>query len=104
MESFSVSGHWSMVQSNNFTVFLHIQPERPDQSFVLTATHTNGTVSGGGFGSVRDGQFTLRITWTNRSEGVYIGVLNDQGFLEGGTFDVATPRSVASWKSSKSFL
>jgi hypothetical protein len=99
----NVSGQWTIIQGNT-TVALNIQPARPDGSFVLTASHTNGSVSGGGFGSLRDGLFTLRITWTNNTEGVYTGVFDEQGFLHGGTFDVRHPTSVASWKSSRSFL
>jgi hypothetical protein len=103
----NVSGQWTIIQmgpgTNRFEVAVNIQPVRPDGSFVLTATHSNGTVAGGGFGSVRDGHFTIRITWTNNTEGVYSAVFDPQGFLFGSAFDVRNPTNIASWKSSKSF-
>ena len=103
MAEFDVQGQWEAIQTNNFVAELNIRPRRSDGSFPGTGTHTNGTVRGAGFGSVRDGQFDFRIAWSNGTEGAYIGTFDNQGRLNGATFDVNHPESFAGWQSSVAF-
>jgi hypothetical protein len=99
MSEFDVQGRWEARQTNGFTVLFDIRPRRPDGSFVGSASHSNGAVTGGGFGSVRDDQFTFQVSWSNGTEGFYGGTFDAQGFLMGATFDVKHPESIAGWKS-----
>jgi hypothetical protein len=43
------------------------------------------------------------ITWDNGTQGAYNGAFDAQGFINGASFDVKHPDSVAGWRSSKSF-
>jgi hypothetical protein len=105
MAEFNVQGTWQMIQGgsggNDFVVTVTLNPARPDGSFSGFGSFSQGT--GAGLGLVRDDIFTFRIRWTNGSEGAYIGVFNDQGFLNGASFNVQQPSQVAGWHSDHGF-
>ena len=48
-------------------------------------------------------EITIRIKWGNGTEGVYLGVLNQQNVFQGTTFDATNPSFTANWTSSVSF-
>jgi hypothetical protein len=101
MAEFNVQGNWTLKQSNNIEVVLDLQAPKPDGTFVGTASF--GGTKGGGFGWVHDGTFVFRIVWSNNSEGVYVGVLDSQRHLNGATFDVSHPKTVATWDTVRTF-
>jgi hypothetical protein len=96
-------GLWEIIQTNGFTVPVNVGPvDSATQKFTLQALE-NGSVTADGSGNV-DGDFVhFIITWNTNSQGAYNGTFNDQGVLNGSTFDVKTPGAVAGWHSSKSF-
>jgi hypothetical protein len=104
MAEYDVRGQWSAHQSNGFQVEFNVNLEQADGQFAATASHSNGSVQGSGFGQVNGDQFTVTIGWTDGTKGAYIGVFNPQGVIHGATFDVSNPSSFAGWESLKAFV
>ena len=102
MADFNVQGQWDAIQTNSAVAHFNIQAQRPDGSIIGTGRQDNGVV-GAGFGSVGNGQFVFQIQWTNGTEGLYSGVLDNERVLRGSTFDVANPSSFAGWFNNKAF-
>jgi len=101
-----VQGRWEIRQDNGFIVAVDIQPLRDNGVFNGTATHSNGTVHGAGFGGVdviNPNEFTFTISWSNGTKGAYIAAFDDAGILRGTTFDVNNPQSHARWESLRAF-
>src|SRR5687768_11167219 len=96
-----VRGNWQLRQTNGFVVDVSIPFVNTDGSFPVTATHTNGSVRGSGFGRVggdiAGDDFQFRVGWSNGTEGAYIGVFDTGGVINGSTFDVQNPSSTAGW-------
>jgi hypothetical protein len=103
MAEFNVAGEWQAIQTNAFIADFTLNPARPDGSFTGRGSHSGGSVTGLGFGSVHNDQFAFQIQWSNATEGFYAGPFDRNGQIIGVTFDVAHPDERAGWKSSKVF-
>ncbi|GJE42064.1 hypothetical protein [Methylobacterium soli] len=97
----NVGGNWNAVQSNGPIVNFRLQQN--DDRLQGVGTHSNGSVSGTGNGSVSDTGFLFVIDWSNGSKGEYNGSFGLDGRLTGITFDRNQPDSQATWHSTKVF-
>jgi len=101
-----VQGRWELRQSNGIVVSVDIQPLRDNGVFNGTATHSNGSIHGSGFGGVdviNPNEFTFTISWSGGNAGAYIASFDSTGKLRGVTFDLSTPTSTATWESLRTF-
>jgi hypothetical protein len=98
-----ISGLWEILQTNNFILPVKVGPvDQQSGSFNVDALEGQ-EITGNGSGNV-DGDFVhFTIKWTNGTQGAYSGAFDSQGVINGSTFDVAHPTSIAGWKSSQSF-
>jgi hypothetical protein len=96
---------WEAIQTTGHHVVIDIDQVRPDGTFNLEASHTNGSVRGSGSGELRpdpDRIFFI-INWNNNTRGSYQGFFAPDNFINGSTFDVNNPSIVAGWRSNKAF-
>ena len=94
---------WDAIQTNGARVTVDIDQIRPDGKFDLEASHSNGSVTGRGSGELRSDQIFFVIGWNNNTRGSYQGFFAPDNFINGSTFDVNNPSSVAGWRSSRAF-
>ncbi len=100
----NIQGLWEIVQTNGFKVALDVGPiNQQNGSFQATAFQEGNQVNGNGSGNVNGDFMHFTITWDNGTQGAYNGAFDAQGFINGASFDVKHPDSVAGWRSSKSF-
>jgi hypothetical protein len=103
MAEYNIKGRWEICQTNSFVVLFDIQSQRPNGTILGTASHSNNTVVGAGYGELLEDQFVFTVTWNNDTQGKYIGQFNAQGVLNGATFDVNNPQVYAGWESLATF-
>jgi hypothetical protein len=94
---------WEAIQTNGARVVVDIDTIRADGKFDLEASHSNGTVRGAGSGELRGDQIFFVINWNNNTRGSYQGAFGPDNFLNGSSFDLNNPSSVAGWRSSRAF-
>jgi hypothetical protein len=98
-----IHGLWDIIQTNDFTVPISVSDFKADGTFTLQANQGAGEINGHGDGRVEGNMVRFVIHWDNDTTGAYNGAFNDQGFINGATFDILHPESVAGWRSSRSF-
>ena len=91
------------IQTNGARVVVDIDQVRPDGTFDLEASHGNGSVRGRGSGELRSDQILFVVNWNNNTRGSYQGAFASDHFINGSTFDMNNPSSVAGWRSSVAF-
>jgi hypothetical protein len=85
---------WEAIQTTGHHVVIDIDQVRP---------HSNGSVKGSGSGELRPDQIFFVINWNNNTRGSYQGFFGPDNFINGSTFDVNNPSSVAGWRSNRAF-
>lgn len=98
---FDVGGKWDAHQSNGFVANFDIQ--QTGTAIRGIGSHSGGSVSGTGEGSVHGDQFVFSVRWNNGTIGEYNGTFNSIGRITGVFLDVNHPESQATWASSKTF-
>jgi hypothetical protein len=108
-------GVWDAIQSNGFTAHFDLRltgQTHPEGGLVIDGgnrcSHSNGEVkSTAAIGRVQNDYFELKVTWNNRTEGLYTGFIRragaDTGLITGDTRDLVNSGSHATWKSSRNF-
>jgi hypothetical protein len=94
---------WEAIQTNGPRVVIDIDQVSPDGTFNLEGSHSNGSVKGSGSGELRPDRISFTINWDNNTRGAYQGFFAPDNFINGSTFDVNNPSSVAGWRSSRDF-
>lgn len=70
----------------------------------VSTLYRSQTVSTGGGGGHVSGDFVgFVINWDNNTAGAYNGAFDAQGRINGSTFDLKNPGSVAGWHSDRTF-
>ena len=94
---------WEAIQTTGHHVVIDIDQVRPDGTFDLEASHSNGSVKGRGSGELRSDRIFFIIDWNNNTRGSYQGFFDPDNFINGSAFDVNNPSSVAGWRSNRDF-
>ena len=98
-----IGGLWKILQTNAEVVVSVTHVSQPDGAFTVEAIQGNG-VHGRGGGSVSGNDFVgFVINWDNDTAGAYNGAFDAQGRINGSTFDLKHPASVAGWHSDRTF-
>ncbi|MGA9278935.1 MAG: hypothetical protein WBV89_18440 [Ilumatobacter sp.] len=118
MSERNVSGAWSIVQSNGYTVGVNIEQHGGDlsgdtwffkggdiRSFLGVQWVADPTTAHSmqATGKVAGDTFTFDILWNNGTHGQYTGEFQPNDRLAGFTFDAEHPTSQATWVSDQVF-
>jgi hypothetical protein len=64
----------------------------------------NPQITGQGAGMVtQSGLVNFNISWSNGTDGAYQGAFDEQGHLNGSTFDLKNPGTFAGWHTDQTF-
>jgi hypothetical protein len=97
----NVEGDWNIIQSNGFTVQVHL---RQDGELIFGSAGTGSTSAEVAEDSrVVGDNFLLVLNWISGSVGEYHGIVGVNRRLTGVTFDRTNPGSQASWFSDRFF-
>jgi hypothetical protein len=97
----SITGLWKIIQTNAEVVVS--VSSQPDGAFTLSALQIGNDVSGGGGGHLNGDFVSFVINWNNNTAGAYNGAFDQAGRINGSTFDLKNPGSVAGWHSDRTF-
>ncbi|MGH6825547.1 hypothetical protein [Methyloceanibacter sp.] len=97
-----LTGHWELRQTNGILVNLDLQQRGPLFTGSAGTPEFFGTGSRGSLDGSVDNQskFKMSIYWDNGAIGEYTGTVNQNGRLEGETYDRMSPASMARWFST----
>ena len=92
MAEFNCKGEWDVIQAAGGNAHFNVQAQLPDGLVVATASQPAAPgVVGSGIGRADGRGFSLRITWSNDTVGVYSGALDPERRLTGTGFDEKHP-------------
>jgi hypothetical protein len=101
-----ISRFWKIIQSNGDSwvfVGVHQQFGPLLEEFSIEAVQIANEVRGSGNGFVNGDSVFFTIVWDNNTAGSYQGAFDAAGRINGSTFDLRNPSSVAGWHSDKTF-
>lgn len=98
-----IGGLWKLIQTNAEVVVSVTHVSQPDGAFSVDAIQIANGVHGGGGGHVSGDFVGFVINWDNNTAGAYNGAFDAQGRINGSTFDLKNPGSVAGWHSDRTF-
>lgn len=102
----SVEGSWTLTQGKNTVIYL--SDMRQDGSAITGAARNdvsrNGKITtyrASLDGTLYNERFTIKVYWSGETVGIYYGNINQQGRIEGNTYDLRKPGSaVVRWFSN----
>ncbi|MGC0417393.1 hypothetical protein [Embleya sp. AB8] len=98
---FYAGGTWQLVQSNGFTVTVHLRQSRGG-NLIGSASYSGG-VGRVLSGAVKDNTIAFTIRWPNGILGRYTGSLTANRQLTGVTYVVGNPGLRADWHTDRTF-
>ena len=99
-----IGGLWKIIQTaggDSFVSVTHVA--QPDGAFTVQAQQIGPGVQGFGGGHVSGDFVSFIINWDNQTAGAYNGSFDGNGVINGSTFDLRHPESVAGWHSDRAF-